>query len=298
MRVAISGASGLIGTALHKELAARGYEFVPLVRRQALPGEVEWNPAEHLEPGKLSSCDAVVHLSGKNIAGRWTERFKRDVYNSRVESTRTLANAAAESFRRSRKPQMFLSASAIGYYGDRGDELLTESSPPGKAGLSPELVLAWEAATAPASEASLRVANLRFGVVLAAQGGALQKMVPAFRLGLGGQIGNGQQYLSWISLDDVVGTILLTLQNDSLRGAVNIVAPNPVRNAEFTETLGHVLGRPTLLPVPAFLVRLLFGQMGDELLLASQRVEPSKLKAAGYQFRHAELREALRAVLA
>ena len=297
MRVAISGASGLIGTALRKELAARGYECVSLVRRPALPGEVEWNPAEHLEPGSLSGCDAVVHLSGKDIAGRWTERFKREAYDSRVESTRTLAGAAAESFRQSRRPKVFLSASAIGYYGDRGDELLTESSPPGKTGFSPKLVLAWEAAAAPASEAGLRVANLRFGVVLAAQGGALKKMLSAFRLGLGGRIGNGQQYLSWVSLDDVVGTILLTLRNDNLGGALNIVAPNPVRNAEFTETLGHLLGRPTLLPVPAFLVWLLLGQMGDELLLASQRVEPSKLKAAGYQFRHAELREALTAVL-
>ena len=296
MRVVISGASGLIGTALRKELAGGAAEPVSLVRRQPRSGEMQWNPPEPLDPRRLTGFDAVVHLAGKKIAGRWTEKFKRETYDSRVQTARALARAAADSFRQSGKPQVFVSASAIGYYGDRGDELLREQSPAGKASFTSELAQGWEAATTPASEAGLRVANLRFGVVLAANGGALEKMLPPFRLGLGGRIGHGRQYISWISIDDVVGAILFVLRGN-LRGPVNVVAPNPVRNAELTRALGRVLHRPTIFPVPATMVRLLFGQMGDELLLASQKVEPAKLKAAGYLFRHADIEDALRAVL-
>ncbi len=296
MRVAISGASGLIGSALQRELNTGGDEVVPLVRRTAREGEIEWNPAQPLDPAKLSDCDAVVHLSGKNIAGRWTEKFKREVVESRVQSSRTMAVAAGESFRRNGKPVTLIAASAIGYYGDRGDELLTEESPPGT-GFASELSTAWEAATAPASEAGMRVVNIRIGVVLAAQGGALKLMLPAFRMGIGGRTGSGRQFMSWISLDDATGAIRFLLANDKMQGPVNLVAPAPVRNSEFVRVLGQELRRPTLVPVPAFALRLIFGQMGKELLLGSQRVEPAQLKAAGYRFRYPELSVAIRAAL-
>ncbi len=296
MRVLVSGASGLIGSALRPELAAAGHEAVSLVRQPAQGGELQWNPAEPLDPHKLNGFDAVVHLSGKNIAGRWTARFKREVFASRVQSTKILANAAAESFRQTGGPRVFLSASAIGYYGNRGDELLTEQSPPGT-GFAAELSQAWEAATLPASAAGIRVVNLRIGVVLAPHGGALKLMLPAFRLGLGGRVGDGRQFMSWISLVDVVGAMLFALQTEGMRGPVNGVAPGPVRNADFTRALGKELHRPTPFPVPAFVVRALFGEMGDELLLGSARVAPEKLASAGYRFKYPDLREALQAVL-
>ncbi len=296
MRVLISGASGLIGRALSRALAADGYESVALVRRPARQGEVQWNPTETLDPEKLAGCDAVVHLAGKNIAGRWTEKFKQEVRDSRVQGTRTLANAAAEGFRRTGLPRVFISASAIGYYGDRGDELLTEDSAPGQ-GFLPDVSQQWEAATNTACVAGVRVVNLRVGVVLARDGGALPSMLLPFRLGLGGRIGSGQQYWSWVSLDDVVGIILFALQNDSLRGAVNVVSPEPARNKDFVHALGEQLHRPTVFPLPAFVVHTLFGEMGDTALLGSARVEPAKLKAAGYQFRHPHLKDALQAAL-
>ena len=257
---------------------------------------MQWNPAEPLDPAKLAGCDAVVHLAGKNIAGYWTAKFKQEVRDSRVQGTQTLARAAAESFRRSGQPRVFISASAIGYYGNRGDELLTEESPPGQ-GFLPEVSQQWEAATNAAREAGVRVVNLRIGVVLARDGGALPPMLLPFRLGLGGRIGSGKQYWSWVSLDDVVGIILFALQNDSLRGPVNVVSPEPARNEEFVRALGEELHRPTIFPLPAFVVRTLMGEMGDAALLGSARVEPAKLKAAGYQFRHPHLRDALRAAL-
>src|SRR5271167_2205062 len=296
MRVMISGASGLIGRTLCRALTAAGDEPVALVRRTAGTGEVPWNPTKPLDPEKLVSCDAVVHLAGRNIAGYWTKRFKQEVRQSRVQGTQTVANAAAESHRRTGQLRVFISASAIGYYGDRGDELLTEDSPPGQ-GFLAELSQQWEAATTPAREAGIRVVNLRIGVVLARGGGALQAMLPPFRLGVGGRVGNGKQYCSWVSLDDVVGAILFALQNDNVRGPVNLVSPEPVRNEEFVRALGAELRRPAILPLPAVVVRTLFGEMGEAALLGSARVEPEKLRAAGYQFRHSHLKDALRAAL-
>jgi uncharacterized protein len=296
MRILISGASGLVGRALTPALAAEGHEPVALVRRTPRLGEVQWNPGEPLDPEKLAGVDAVVHLAGKNVAGRWTEKFKQEVRDSRVQGTRTLAIAVAESYRRSGRPATLISASAIGYYGNRGDELLTEESSPGQ-GFLADVSQQWEAATSPASEAGVRVVNLRIGVVLARDGGALPAMLLPFRLGLGGRIGSGDQYWSWISLDDVGGVILFALQRDSLHGPVNVVSPEPARNADFVRALGEVLHRPTILPLPAVVVRTLFGEMGDAALLGSARVEPAKLKAAGYQFRHQHLRDALQAEL-
>ncbi len=293
MRILISGASGLVGRALTRVLAAEGHEAVALVRRAPRPGEVEWNPAEPLDPEKLAGCDAVVHLAGKNVAGRWTERFKQEVRDSRVQGTRTLAVAVAEAYRRSGRPSVFISASAIGYYGNRGDELLTEESSPGQ-GFLADVSQQWETATNPALDAGVRVVNLRIGVVLAREGGALPAMLLPFRLGLGGRIGSGQQYWSWVSLEDVVGVILFALQRDSLRGPVNVVSPEPARNTDFVRALGEELHRPTILPLPAFVVRTLFGEMGDAALLGSARVEPAKLKLDGYQFRYPHLKDALR----
>jgi hypothetical protein len=286
----------MIGQALSRELVRAGDQVLPLVRRSPGAGEIQWNPAEPLDPRKLHEVDAVVHLSGKNIAGRWTEKFKEEALKSRVQSTRTMADAAAQSFRESGRPLTLLSASAIGYYGSRGDELLTEDSPPGQ-GFIADVGKAWEQATAPARQAGVRVVNLRIGVVLAKHGGALNLMLPAFRMGVGGRTGSGRQFMSWISLEDVVGAIKFCLQSETLSGPVNLVAPGPVRNAEFVRVLGRELHRPTLVPIPAFAVRLIFGKMGDELLLGSLRVEPAKLKSAGYRFRHPELSQALRAVL-
>ena len=296
MRILISGASGLIGSAVTRALRESGREPVALVRRVPHEGEVKWNPAEPMDPVKLAGYDAVVHLAGKNIAGYWTAKFKQEVRDSRVCGTQMLVTAAAESFRRSGQPGVFLSASAIGYYGERGDELLSEGSPPGQ-GFLPEVGQQWEAATNVARDAGLRVVNLRFGVVLARDGGALPPMLLPFRAGLGGRIGSGQQYWSWVSLDDVVGVILFALQNDSLRGPVNVVSPEPARNEEFVRALGEALHRPTIFPLPAFVVRTLMGEMGETALLGSARVEPAKLKAAGYQFRHPHLKDALRAAL-
>ena len=296
MRILISGASGLIGSAIRPALAGAGHSSSALVRRSPLGDEVQWDPAQPLDPQKLDGFDAIVHLAGKNISGRWSEKFKREVRESRVLGTQTLATAAAESFRRTGLPRAFVAASATGYYGNRGDEELTEDSKPGS-GFLAEVCAEWEAAASPAAEAGIRVVNLRIGVVLAKHGGALQAMLPAFRLGLGGPVGDGRQYMSWITLDDVVGAFLFALDNDRLRGPVNAVAPQPVRNAEFVRALGQALHRPAFFPLPAFVVRTLFGEMGEALLLGSARVEPAKLKTAGYEFRHPDLPGALRETL-
>ena len=296
MRVLISGASGLVGRAVTRALAAEGHESVALVRRAPRFDEVQWDPAAPLDPEKLAGCDAVVHLAGKNVAGRWTEKFKQEVRNSRVLGTQTLAIAVADAYGRSGRPGVLISASAIGYYGNRGDELLTEESSPGQ-GFLADICQPWEAATNPAREAGVRVVNLRIGVVLAREGGALPAMLLPFRLGLGGRVGSGQQYWSWVSLEDVVGVILFALQKDGLRGPVNVVSPEPERNTDFVRALGEELHRPTILPLPAVVVQTLFGEMGNAALLGSARVEPAKLKAAGYQFRYPHLKDALRAAL-
>ncbi len=298
MKILVSGASGLIGSALVPALVAAGHSVERLVRdrARAVGGDLFWNPSTgELDPTGLEPFDAVVHLAGENIAaGRWTAGQKDRILNSRVQGTRTIAESLAKL---SGKTRTLISASAIGFYGNRGDELLDESSLPGHDFLA-EVCQAWEAATQPAAAAGVRVVNTRFGVVLSAKGGALKKMLLPFRLGLGGKIGSGRQFMSWVVLDDVVGAIAHCLNHASLSGPVNIVAPNPATNLEFTKTLGRVIARPTIFPMPAFAARLAFGQMADELLLASQRVQPAKLQSAGYAFQYPQLEQGLRHVLA
>lgn len=297
MRILISGASGLIGNALRTVLATAGHSTSALVRRTPGEGEVQWDPSSPLNPRSLEGFDAIAHLAGKNIAGRWSEKFKREVRESRVQGTRTVATAAAESFRQTGMPRVLVAASATGYYGNRGDEELTEESKPGS-GFLADVCQEWENAASPAAEAGIRVVHLRIGVVLARHGGALPAMLPAFRLGLGGPVGDACQFWSWITLDDVIGAFRFALTNDGLRGPVNAVSPLPVRNREFVRALGKALNRPAVFPLPAFVVRTLFGEMGESLLLASARVMPSKLEAAGYRFRHSDLPGALQAALA
>jgi uncharacterized protein (TIGR01777 family) len=296
MRILISGASGLIGSALRTALSQRGDETAALVRHSPSADEVQWTPEQPLDPQKLFEFDGIVHLAGKNIAGRWTEKFKREVRDSRVQGTHTLATAAAASFRQCGSPRVFIAASAIGYYGNRGDELLTEGSAPGQGFLS-EVCIQWEAAADPAREAGLRVAHMRIGVVLAKNGGALPPLLLPFRLGLGGRIGDGQQWWSWVALEDVVRSFAYALRSESLTGPVNVVSSNPARVSDFVQALGEVLHRPTILPLPAFAARVLLGEMGETLLLDSARVVPQKLQASGYQFGYADLREALLAIL-
>jgi len=297
MRVLISGASGFLGQSLTRALHQRSVKPVSLVRRPPQGNEVQWDPRQALDPGRLAGFEAVVHLAGKNVAGRWTKQFKRELLESRVHGTRTLATAAGESFRRTGQPRVFVSASGIGYYGDRADELLTEQSGPGT-GFLAELSRQWEAATAPASDAGVRVVCLRIGVVLGRDGGALKPLLLPFRLGLGGCIGGGQQYWSWIGIEDVIGAMIFAFHNETLCGPVNAVAPAPVRNSEFVVTLAQAVRRPAILPFPGFAVRALLGEMGQELLLTSARALPEKLQRAGYAFRYSDLTAALHAILA
>ena len=297
MRILISGSHGLIGSALVPALTGRGHRVSRLVRSTPTvdQDEIAWDPsAGTIDRMRLDGIEAVVHLAGERIAGgRWTPGRKATIRDSRINGTHLLCNALA---RLARPPAVFVGASAIGYYGDRGDERLYEDSPPGS-GFLAEVCQQWEAATSSAARAGLRVVNLRIGVVLSAAGGALKLMQRPFRLGLGGTLGNGRQYMSWIALDDVVGAIESALAADALRGPVNAVAPHPVTNRDFTKTLGRVLSRPTIVPVPAAALRLAFGEMADEALLASTRVEPAKLLRIGYRFQYPELEGALRHVL-
>jgi uncharacterized protein (TIGR01777 family) len=296
MKLLISGSHGLVGTALVKSLEAEGHEIFRLVRHA--PGsdsEIEWSPDRYsIALARLEGFDAVVHLAGENIAsGRWDEEKKRKIRESRVKGTKLLSDALANL---ARSPKTLISASAVGYYGNRGDELLTETSSPGDDFLA-GVCVEWENATAHAAEKGIRVVNTRFGVILDSEGGALAKMLTPFRMGLGGKIGSGKQWMSWIALDDVVGAIRLALTKETLRGPVNFVAPHPVPNAEFTKALGKALSRPTLFPIPAFGARLVFGEMADALLLSSQRVDAKRLKEAGYQFLFPQLEGALKHVL-
>jgi hypothetical protein len=293
LRVLVSGASGLIGKALLPVLSAEGYEIVRLTRNsQGGSGTIPWSPEQPMSSQAVSGFDVVVHLAGETIVGRWTEAKKRRIRDSRVLGTRNLAEALAKAARR---PQVLVCASAVGYYGNRGDEVLREGSSSGSDFLS-GVCREWEGASQAAADAGIRTAHTRFGLVLSRDGGALQKMLLPFRLGLGGRVGSGQQWWSWADLQDVVGAILHVIKTN-LHGPVNFVAPNPVNNIEFTKVLGRVLSRPTIFPVPAFAARLAFGQMADELLLASQRVEPVKLKESGYQFKFAELGKSLESIL-
>jgi uncharacterized protein (TIGR01777 family) len=297
MNILVTGASGLLGSALVSALTSAGHSVTRLVRSQPQSGEkaARWDPmAGTIDTGAFEGLDAVVHLAGENIAERWTAAKKVKIRDSRVKGTQVLSEALSHL---ASPPTVLVSASAIGYYGDRGEAILTEESPPGSSFLS-EVCRAWEAATEPARQQGIRVVPLRFGVVLSATGGALAKMLPPFRLGLGGILGSGRQYMSWIALDDAVGAIQHAIVTDSLQGPTNAAAPQANTNQEFTKTLGKVLGRPTAIPFPAFAARLMFGEMADELLLASARVQPTKLLASGFSFRYPELEGALRHVLA
>jgi uncharacterized protein (TIGR01777 family) len=298
MRIAVTGSTGLIGSALVRSLTAGGWHVTRLVRvrteAQAGAADIVWHPESgSLNAGALDGVDAVVHLAGQSVATRWTPANKERILRSRVDGTRLLSQTLSDLDRR---PQVLITASAIGYYGDRGEETLREDSPAG-AGFLAEVCRSWEAATEPAREAGVRVAMMRLGIVLSPNGGALSKMLTPFRLGLGGRIGSGRQYWSWITLDDVVHTIHHVLDTPTLRGPVNVVSPLPVRNREFTRLLAKVLRRPAILPVPAFALRLLLGRMADEGLLASARVEPARLETTGYVFRYPELESALRNLL-
>lgn len=298
MIVAVTGSTGLIGSALVPLLTSRGHGVVRLVRRTPVAASVErvahWDPdTGAVEPG-LDGVDAVVHLAGESVAGgRWTEARKRRIRESRVGTTRLLAETLA---RQPTPPRALACASAIGYYGDRGDEVLREESPPGT-GFLPEVCREWEAAAEPAVRRGIRVVHLRIGLVLSPKGGALAAMLPVFKLGLGGPVGSGAQWMSWIGMDDTLGAILHALTNEALVGPVNLVAPAPVTNRELARTLARVLRRPAIFPFPAFAARLLLGQMADELLLASARVVPARLQATAYAFRDATLEGALRRLL-
>jgi hypothetical protein len=290
LHLAISGASGLIGTVLGKSLAGAGHRVTALVRRPPGPGEIRWDPAgSGLEPDSLRGVDAVVHLAGENIGeGRWTEDRKRKILESRELGTRLLAEAMA---RTTDGPRTLVSASAVGYYGERGEELLTEASPPGT-GFLPEVCVAWEAATAPAADAGVRVVRVRAGLLLSRAGGMLQRMLLPFRLGVGGRLGDGRQWMSWISEDDLIAVYRHALEG-TLSGPVNAVAPAPVRNQEFTEVLARVLHRPAVMVVPKTALRLVYGQMADEAILASTRVAPTALQASGFEFKYPNLGPAL-----
>lgn len=299
MKYLLTGASGLIGGALKRRLTAAGHEVVPLVRRAVKPGEraIAWNPEQGtIDRAALEGADVFAHFAGENVFGRWSDEKKRRIRDSRVLGTelvsRTIAGLA-------RKPQVLLAASAIGYYGSRGAEELTEESSPGNDFLA-QVVRDWERATAPARDAGVRVVNMRFGVVLApgGKGGALATILPPFRMGLGGPVGNGKQYFSWIALDDVLAAILFLQEHTAISGPINVAAPHPVTNREFAKTLGHVLGRPAVVPVPSFALRLAFGSEAAEMLTTGQLVHPRRLLAAGFPFQYPDLEPALRHLLA
>ena len=303
MRIAITGASGLVGSALVPHLAARGHDVVRLQRARrtdrpgsdAQVGAHTWSPDRGLDhPERLGAIDAVVHLAGESVAGaRWSTAVKARIRDSRVGPTRAFAQSLATLPHR---PKVMVSASAIGFYGDRGNEPLTEHSPAGS-GFLADVCREWEHATTPATAAGIRVVTVRFGIILDARGGALGKMRLPFSLGLGGRLGSGEQIYSWVAMADVVGALTLALEREALQGPVNVTAPHPVSNAEFTRTLGRVLQRPTVIPVPAFALRAAVGELADAELLSSKRVLPQALEAAGYRFAHPHLEDALRATL-
>ncbi|HEY9679254.1 MAG TPA: TIGR01777 family oxidoreductase [Drouetiella sp.] len=291
MKVAITGASGMVGSALQKKLKAQGHDAVAFVRSSPSGGQFLWNPeAGTIDKAGFAGVEGVINLAGENIAAkRWSTEQKEKIRNSRVKGTTLLANTIAGL---DQKPEVLVSASAIGYYGDRGEETLTENSAPGE-GFLAEVCKEWEAAAQPAKAAGVRVVHPRLGVVVSQEGGALQKMLPVFKLGGGGIIGDGKQYMSWITLDDVVNALIFAVTNKSLSGPVNLVAPNSVRNSEFTEALGHALHRPVVMPLPAFAAKMIMGEMAEELLLASAKVEPLALQEHKFSFEYPNLEGAL-----
>jgi hypothetical protein len=301
MKVIITGSGGLVGRSLVRSLLADGHSVTRLVRGSTqqfrTPGSaaVEWNPESGTVDAKeLEGHDAAVHLAGEPVAeGRWDDEKKRRILDSRVKGTRLLAETLA---RLNDKPRVLVSASAIGFYGDRGAEVMREESASGEGFLS-EVCREWEKATLAASQAGIRVVHLRIGFVLSGEGGGLPRMLTPFKMGVGGKVGSGRQYLSWITLEDLVRVIRRAIEDETLRGPVNAVAPGAVTNEEFTKALGHVLGRPTILPIPVFALRLAFGEVADAVMLSSTRVEPARLKEAGFDFKDSEIEGALRHVL-
>ena len=296
MKVLASGAKGLVGDALIKSLSKDGHQCVSLVRRPSKnESEIEWHPNQgNLDIEKLEGFDVVVHLAGESIAsGRWTDEKKKKIIDSRVQGTTLLSDALAKL---SNPPATFISASAIGYYGNRGDELLTEQSAPGDDFLA-EVCKAWEKATSASEARGIRTIHARFGIILDTKGGALKQMLTPFRMGVGGKVGEGKQWMSWIALDDVVRGLKYLLEKPSMKGAVNLVAPHPVTNAEFTKVLGRAISRPTIFPMPAFAARLVFGEMADALLLSSAKVQPKVLREFGFEFESPTLQGALAKIL-
>lgn len=295
MKILVTGANGLVGGSLVPFLTTGGHEVVRLGRGRKRAGSASWDPEKGvIDRAALEGLDAVVHLAGENIStGRWTPAKKARIHDSRVHGTRLLCEALAGL---ERPPKVLVAASAIGFYGDRGRDLVDEDSAPGS-GFLADVCKEWEAATAPAAAAGIRVVNLRIGVVLSTAGGALASLLTPFKLGAGGPVGDGHQYMSWIAIDDLVDAIHFALTTPALSGPVNAVAPTPVTNGEFARTLATVLSRPAIVPFPAFAVRLLFGEMGEELLLSSTRVEPHRLQAAGFRYRLPTLESALRHLL-
>jgi uncharacterized protein (TIGR01777 family) len=287
MKVAITGASGLVGSALIPVLKSMGAQITRLVRSKPKAGELEWHPnQDEVNPGSLEGFDTIINLAGENIAGgRWTDDQKRKIRDSRIHGTHLLSDAIAKL---APKPRVFVCASATGIYGDRDDETLDEQSESG-GGFLAGVCREWEKATEPAIKAGIRVVHLRFGPILAREGGMLAKLLTPFKMGMGGKVGSGRQFISWIAIEDAIQAIKLAIEDASISGALNIVSPNPVTNEEFTKTLGHVLNRPTALAMPAFAARLAFGEMADEMLLASQKVIPKKLLSAGFVFHYPEL---------
>ena len=294
MNVLISGATGLIGSALVPELEAKGHTVTRLSRSRSGANTIRWDPSAGTIDGDLEGTEAVVHLAGESIAqGRWSPDKKRRILDSRVQGTSLIAERISAL---ATPPEVMVSISAVGYYGDRGDEVLTEESAPGADFLA-RVCREWEAAAEPARRTGIRVVHPRLGIVLSPQGGALGTTLPIFKLGGGGKIGSGRQWWSWVALDDVVGSIVHALTDETVEGPVNVGSPNPMTNAEYTKVLGKVLGRPTVLPLPAPAARIMLGEVADALLLASQRMRPARLQATGYAFRYPQLEGALRHLL-
>lgn len=294
MKILITGSSGLIGTALTRSFLGDGYEVAGLLRTR-VDGQPYWNIENGvIDLGRFGAPNVVINLAGENLTdSRWSQAKKARIVNSRIKGTQLLVDYFVNA---EQKPDLLISGSAVGFYGNRGDELVDESSKPGT-GFAAELCQQWEAATEPTKQAGIRVVNIRTGIVLSTAGGALKKMLLPFKLGLGGTLGNGQQFVSWVSIDDMVDMVKFIMNHEAISGPVNMVSPEPVTNYQLTKALGSALHRPTIFPMPAFVASLIFGDMADELLLSSTRVKPTKLKQAGYQFHHTDLFETIESLI-